>query len=476
MFWKRSGSRKRNKQSKNKVVVNVVKTLFIPIFYKQQARNVLETDILATLSSRAGLKIVLFVPEFKKEYFERFARENVVMEPVGDKPEILSKMDALFHSISLNYIDSNTLRIFRKKYFLRNPARLRYFLRRMATVILGRCRPLRRFFRWCDGRFIRDDFFSRAFEQYHPDLVFVPHLISKFDRAMLRESKRRSIPSVGAVHSWDNITAVKNPIQLLPDTLIAYNEIIKEESIKYLDMPSSRVVVTGLPHYDYYVKEKRSSREDFFRRIGADPNKRLILFSPAGKIESDTDWHIVAILERAIAEGKLGNAQILVREHPVSEMSRGELKSSPRVVFDVPFTTFGGGREFKEITADDMKHLADSLFFSDVTINICSTLAIDAAAFDKPVINVMFDGWATKPYIESIRRFYDHDHYRAILRSGGVRVARTPEELVEHVSRYLENPSLDHEGRARIVREQCWRMDGQAGARVSAVLLEKLKI
>lgn len=455
-----------------------MKTIFIPIFYKQQARNVLETDIFKILAGRPGLRIVLFVAAHKAEYFKsQFSRPNVIVEPIPEIPEPFSFADAICHSISLNYIDSRTADVFRRRYSAgRGLVLTKYVLRRLATKIFGHARILRRASRWLDRRIVRREFFAGHFAHYRPDLVFLPHLISKYDRALLREAGRRGIATIGAVHSWDNITAVKNPIRLLPDTLIAYNEMIKSEMVRYLDADPRYITVTGLPHYDYYLTSPRTPRPEFFKRLGLDPAKRLILFGPAGGSESDTDWHIVSIIQDAIADGRIPAAQILVREHPVSAMIRGELKSSPFVHFDTPFTEFGGpGRAFREITHGDMEHLADTIFWSDVTINICSTLTIDAAAFDKPVVNVAFDGWAKKPYLESTRRFYDHDHYRPILASGGVRLVKNPDELVFAIRQYLEDPARDRDGRARIVREQCWKLDGKAGERIANLLLREMK-
>ena len=43
--------------------------------------------------------------------------------------------------------------------------------------------------------------------------------------------------------------------------------------------------------------------------------------------------------------------------------------------------------------------------------------------------------------------------------------------MLSLIDAYLEDPSLDREGRARIVDEQCGRVDGGAGLRVAALLM-----
>jgi hypothetical protein len=49
-------------------------------------------------------------------------------------------------------------------------------------------------------------------------------------------------------------------------------------------------------------------------------------------------------------------------------------------------------------------------------------------------------------------------------------VARSPEELAEHVNAYLEDPSLDREGRRKLVELEVGVPVGQASERVVEAL------
>jgi CDP-glycerol glycerophosphotransferase (TagB/SpsB family) len=99
-----------------------------------------------------------------------------------------------------------------------------------------------------------------------------------------------------------------------------------------------------------------------------------------------------------------------------------------------------------------------------------STLAIDAALCDTPVIGVAFDGLHQLPYSRSIRRAYDYTHYKPLVDTGGLRLVESEEEMIELVNRYLADPELDHDGRATIVREQAWKVDGRSGERVARLI------
>lgn len=77
-----------------------------------------------------------------------------------------------------------------------------------------------------------------------------------------------------------------------------------------------------------------------------------------------------------------------------------------------------------------------------------------------------------KDYDQSIVRYRDDTHQMTLVRTGGARIAHTPEELIRHINAYLCNPTLDAEGRHRIVKEQCWQLDGRASQRVAHAIVQ----
>ena len=457
-----------------------MKTVLVPIYYRMQARNVLRTGIYRTLAAAPDLRVVVFVPPYKlEEYRKEFREPSVIFEGVAEPPKVFSRLDAFFERLALFYLDTPTARFFRKQWIFHERRRpLRYALSRVFLRLIGGVSLLQRFGRFLDHLLVRESWYAPYFERYHPDLVFLPHLIAHPERAMLRAAKRRGVASVGMINSWDNITLGKYAFRLLPDRLAVHNELIAAEARRYLHYRPSDLRVTGMPHFDHYVTGAPSSREAFCRKLGIDPAKRIILFASISSALNPTEWQVLVLLERAITDGRLPpDLVVLARHHPVSNMDSGTLKPSPHIVFDNSKTLFERGKTYSEILTGDMEHLADSLFHAALLITTASTTSIDAAAFDKPVINLAFDGWESVPHYRSVARFYEptHHHYQPIVKSGGVRIARSFEELLEHLKSYLAHPELDREGRARIVREQCYRLDGKAGERVAQAVLEPLQ-
>jgi hypothetical protein len=88
---------------------------------------------------------------------------------------------------------------------------------------------------------------------------------------------------------------------------------------------------------------------------------------------------------------------------------------------------------------------------------------------------VSFDGECDSDFVRSARRYYEFTHYVNITRHRAVRVATTPDDLVIDVNRYLADPSLDSEGRRRVVKEQCQFLDGRSAERVADAVLDDLR-
>ena len=84
-----------------------------------------------------------------------------------------------------------------------------------------------------------------------------------------------------------------------------------------------------------------------------------------------------------------------------------------------------------------MTHLADLLRYSNVTLNAGSTLTIDSAIMDTPIVNIGFYGLAVEPAEQSVIRIYDFTHYANIVRSGGVRIARSADEMLSLIAAVL---------------------------------------
>lgn len=447
-----------------------MKTIFLSVANRQQARNILRTDVLKTIAAHPSVRVIIFTPAYRAEqYRAEFAHPNVIIEGV-EESKTLSLLDNFFERVSLFYINSATGRFLRKQWLWhQRKAPIRYVSSMTLLYLLGSVKFPRSFLRFLDFKLVRDEHFALYFEKYKPDLIFAPNIFARMDRSLLRHAKCRGIHTVGMINSWDNITLAKYPFRVLPNKLITHNEIIKSEAVRYLDMRATDVYVSGIPHFDHYVNSPRASREAFCSRLGISPKKRILLFAAIGETLNPTEWQVAQQLHDAIKEGTLPrDIVVIMRLHPTERGTMGKLRPDDFLVIDDSKTSIAGTQTFTEILRGDMDRLADSLHHAAVLVTTCSTTTVDAASFDTPSVNIAYDGWEEKPFHESVRRFYTKHwvHYQPIVKSGGTRIVYSFEELLVAVNAYLKDPSLDRDGRKRIIDEQCYKLDGKSGERI----------
>ncbi|HEX3102240.1 MAG TPA: hypothetical protein VHQ01_10625, partial [Pyrinomonadaceae bacterium] len=110
---------------------------------------------------------------------------------------------------------------------------------------------------------------------------------------------------------------------------------------------------------------------------------------------------------------------------------------------------------------------------ADVVINLSSTVTIDAAIFDKPIVNLDFD-----PHPDQLDQQLINDvnhkwnHFKPIAESGGVWLVKDFDEMENAVKTYLRDPSLHREQRKWIVEYVCGYPDGNCGERMAAAIAD----
>jgi CDP-glycerol glycerophosphotransferase (TagB/SpsB family) len=252
---------------------------------------------------------------------------------------------------------------------------------------------------------------------------------------------------------------------------------MRDELIAFHEFPPERLLVSGPPQFDLYTDRSRfASREQFFKKWGLDLAKKLITYTTGTSGLFPFEDETVDLLYGKLMAGAFKQpSQLLVRLHPKDDHALYKrFENKPGLILQLPGRR-GNTNDYWNPTREDMYGLAETMAYSDVVANIASTITIDAACFDTPVVNLAFDGFTTKPYEKSCRRIYDFNHYKKIVETGGVKIASNIDETVAYILRYLENPKLEAEGRARIREEQCYKLDGRCGRRIADYLIDLLK-
>lgn len=447
-----------------------MKTIFIPIFQSFIARNILDSDIFKNLAEKPNIKIIIFAPDFKKEFYtERFKRSNVIIESIEDK-KLKNLSGTILHKILVALLPTYFVKYNQKIKFL-DGHYLSFFTNAFITYVFGPFTWSHKLFRFFDRKIISTALFDGFFEKYNPDLIFSPDIFSPSDATFLLSAKRHKVRSIGMVRSWD-CTTNKNLLRVIPDHLLVNNEQVKTELAKYHDINPVIVTTVGFPQFDSYVLERPESRETFFKEIGADFGKRLILFAPTGAVLTDIDWQYCDIFRKALENGDLPiDLFFLIRNHPTRPADLSKFYNDSRFIIETPGIPFGDNVKATEMDQETVLHLINSIYHSELVITVNTSLVLDGIIFDKPQIILGFDGYEKRPLLRSVRRYQKEDNMDEFIKTGAVRVVKNPEELIDWVNKYLENSQIDSRNRDKARKEILMNPDGKVGERIANFIL-----
>src|SRR3989344_2913236 len=448
-----------------------MKTIFIAIFQAVEAKNLLRTSVATALLGDVDVELICLVPsEDRKMYYEReIAHPRLSYQVLSPDPRGLA--EKFFRMLKFHLIRTETMDLKRTLRRADGGSAFGYAVNLYTNRILAR--PLvRKIARMLDTRLVTDRNVASILREKKPSLILLAHLFDDLEISILREARRRGIPTVGFINSWDKVRA-RGMIRLLPDHMLVFNALVRDEAVAHADMPEEKIAIVGIPQYDYYRTTVPCARTAFAAAFGIPPERRIIVFAPNGRYSLRADGAMIDLLHEWIEQGKIPNAALLVRFQPNDAVDRREIERRPWLTYDIPGKRFGSERGGDwDMDEQDLVRLRDTLAHAAVVVCYTSSLSVDAAVFDRPVINVNFDLVAIPKHSESPIQYYGMAHYRNALATGGIRVVSDKNSLLEWINRYLEHPEYDAGGRERLVREQCHTDDGRAGERVAARILE----
>jgi hypothetical protein len=457
-------------------------TVLISVPHGASAGNMLRHGLLGRLlDADPAARIVIASPLTRDGGFVReFAHERIAFEdlpahaPLGLEARLLAIMQACYLQSGI----TESVRIRRAEAQARGSIRwigAKAWLGRIAAPSLAR--PATRYA--LSDRWVSHPDAEALFDRHAPSLLLTssPGLILA-EVPLLRTAVRRRVRAMAIDPSWDNFTNKLLPVRRV-DRLLVWNDLMREQAIAWHGYQAGDIRLCGAPQFDGYFRDgPRVGRDEFFRRVGADPQRRLITVTTTPRELYPFHGHAIRALSNAIESGAIPQpSQILVRLHPRDdEDAYREVRGLPHVIIEKPFrqTVKVADGMAVDVMAEHQRHLADTMRHSDVAVNVASTIAIEACVFDTPVVNIAFDGPEPLEFARSAKRYYSFTHYTNITRHGAVQVADSPAAMIAAINRYLENPALDVEGRRRVVVEQCQFLDGRSGERIADAVVAEL--
>lgn len=301
-----------------------------------------------------------------------------------------------------------------------------------------------------------------------PDLVVSTSCVVRDEAAYLLAAEELGIPTLGCILSFDNLTSKG----ILPvfDHYAVWSARMGAEVLRlYPDRDPRGIHVTGTPQFDVHRREElRWSRATTLARLGLGPTDRYVVYAANCATYTPSEPELVrAFLKRCAAHPVLRGHRLVVRPHPGDDASRWRplAESDRRLVMSWPRSADG-----RFSSEEAQARLVSTLAHADVCVNMASTMSLDAAVLDTPVVCVAFalDKGTLEHWLAGA--CYATTHYAPIATSGGVRIARSLDALVAETATCVQAPARDRAARARLVDDVCGPTDGDAAVRIANLI------
>jgi hypothetical protein len=457
----------------------------------------LQSDILQTLLD-AGVQVILLTDDGLKEQIERrFGRPGLIVE-------------GLRFQQARRYFEQHSHSIQHWLHFLRwmggsdrvNTTAMDGHMRQMSveasprgkqilplikllTAVLRRSRPARQALLKLQNRYT-PDLYGDLFERYQPDLVIASTPGWRYDRYLLREAARRGVPTAAAIVGWDNPSSYRLPGAPVDD-ITCWSEVQKQELVLGSDWHPERVHVGGIPSYDGYFRGSwLVSKEEYYALHHLDPGRKLLSFA-CSFVTFSPNYQDIAALAELVSSDRLDQpCQLLIRLHPnhfmpgslyekEAQQVRELVKKHPHVHLVEPVPL---GGELGYYSGEDMPEKASMMAHSDIFLTVYSTMVVETALHDRPIISVCIDapgGWNTPgKFSLSLSEIGEWPTHLRFRQAGAGQVAFDQDALCVAVNRYLADPRADQEQRRKFIRDECTYTDGSAGKRTGDWILHLL--
>lgn len=451
------------------------KTIFISLCLGVAIRNILRGGVFEKLKQNKDLRIVLLSPlADDPEFVEEFKGDNVFFEKLilYDKNKFKKAFVDVKKVLSLKRINTATTKIkhvditgrddFKKKVF-------RFFSPAMENDYFWN------FLLKVEPSLFDLSHYDKLFEKYKPDLVFTTGLVAFDERLFLRRAVEKDIPTASMVMSWDNLTS-KGCLDFKPDKAIVWNKIMKKEAVELHGFREEDVLITGAPQFDIYAKENDLTKEKFFEENNIPQDKKLITYATVTPKIFSRDYEIIEMILNAIKEDKFSvPCHLLIRPHQKDDFELYyKFKDDPNVTLQIPVKKSKVLVDQGNFKKKDSIKLIGALKYSDVLVNVNSTVTIDAAIFDTPVVNIVFDGYEKLPFMDSVRRYFEYPHFKELMAFNATALVHDEKELIDSIENYLVNPVKDSTNRQIMVENECYIIDGKASERIANILIKEM--
>ena len=283
-----------------------------------------------------------------------------------------------------------------------------------------------------------------------PDVIVHPSVLEgEYINDLVDVSQRHDIPLTVIMNSWDN-PSTKSAVIGNPEWLLVWGPQTKQHAIDYMGLARGQIIEFGAAQFDVYRASPRMDRTEFCRIHDIDPSAKILLYAGSSKA-TDEFSHLVAI-DDAIEAGRLGPVVTVYRPHPWGNGGRGgdriaghawrhvRIESTMRAYLE-------GLRSGQNcMSMPDYRHTHDVLASIDALVSPLSTIILEAALHEKPVLCFLPTDDQSADHFQMVLPLI---HFEDMFRASEILMAHGTETLIPALADLLARTD-DDDYRARL--------------------------
>jgi hypothetical protein len=270
----------------------------------------------------------------------------------------------------------------------------------------------------------RTAFYKKAKQQleaYKPEVIFCTNQRALSAIAPILAARDLGIPTATFIFSWDNLP--KGMMVVETDYYFVWSAYMKNELLQYYPfIEDAQIKIVGTPQFTpHFEVENFETKKDFFKKYALDINKKYICFSGDDITTSPFDqYYLEDLAETVKTLNKTGgqNLGIIYRKCPVDFTDRHqavfEKYKDIITCIDPLWKNLGNGWNHVMPTPEDTKLLVNTVKYSELVINVGSSMAFDAVSHQVPCAYLNYNTEKGDTSQWNIDKIYKYIHFKSM--------------------------------------------------------------
>jgi len=419
-------------------------------------RNFIYTDFLLQLSKRANITLLTNIHHPDAiESAKPFVESIIPLKSYKENAWVILFRE-IIHTAHYRWIWTEAVKYYWGRHNERVKGKPREWIRLKIWRILSICFANRLMLRigthierWLSIKFYPTNDFDLLYKDIKPDMVFnCSHIHGVSADLPIRVANSLKIPTSVFLFSWDNLSS-RGRIFPEYDQYFVWTKEIKKHLLHLYrgEINTSQVSVSGTPQFDFHFNKKYVWKNStLYQELDLDINRPYILYTTGMASDFPYEDRIVKKLIYFIKKLDIKlKPQLVVRTYiKGTSQEMLELGNKYKNDKDIFFPSIEWNKKWTLPLKHDIALYTNLLRYARMGINTASTVSLELMMFHKPAINIGFEPPGSQlPQWNRFSRHVDYEHYRPVVKGGGVLVAQSMNHLYKIIKGCLMDGKKD---------------------------------